>query len=266
MKILIQNSQDERVIGLGQSIKNHEILTFDPNIAVYNLIQNFNPDIIVFEEDDNLKDSDIEYAKHDYPDIKFVLIRDEPHQRIRNIKEELFDFIFDKSSDLPEDMEHVSNPHRRKLKYLINQDLVCNGHYKNEYDSEFVLFTDHLESEDREFMDCLNWLGDTYKLKIYGPIKVNSPYYLGNPNKDEYKDIIASSKCIVMYTNVWFDSAYANSKVPIIFSENFINDVKETYNDDFEIDTNQKTCNKYYKRYNELSEYFLGCLGVPCRW
>jgi hypothetical protein len=216
MKILIQNSQDERVIGLGQSIKNHEILTFDPNIAVYNLIQNFNPDIIVFEEDDNLKDSDIEYAKHDYPDIKFVLIRDEPHQRIRNIKEELFDFIFDKSSDLPEDMER--NPHRRKLKYLINQDLVCNGHYKNEYDSEFVLFTDHLESEDREFMDCLNWLGDTYKLKIYGPIKVNSPYYLGNPNKDEYKDIIASSKCIVMYTNVWFDSAYANSKVPIIFS------------------------------------------------
>jgi hypothetical protein len=265
MKILIQNSQDERVIGLGQSIKNHEILTFDPNIAVYNLIENFNQDIVVFEEGSNLKDTDIEYAKHDYPDIKFVLIKDEPQETIRDIKEELFDFIFDKSTDLPEDMEHVGNPDRRKLKYLVNEDLVCGGEYKYEYDSEFVLFTDHLLNQDKQFMDCLNWLGDTYRLKIYGPIKVDSPYYLGNPNKDEYKNIIASSKCIVMYTNVWFDSAYVNGKIPIIFSENFINDVKENYNNDFEIPIKQRTCNKYYKRYNQLSEYFLGCLGVPCQ-
>ena len=45
MKILIQKSKDERVIGLGQSIKNHEILTFDSSIAVYNLIENFSPNI-----------------------------------------------------------------------------------------------------------------------------------------------------------------------------------------------------------------------------
>lgn len=266
MKILIQNSQDERVIGLGQSIKNHEVLTFNANIAVYRLIEETKPNVIIFEEDNNLKDSDIEYAKHDYPDIKFVLIRDEPQQTIRNIKEELFDFIFDKSTDLPEAMEHVSGPNRRKLKYLVNEDLVCGGEYKYEYDSEFVLFTDHLSNQDKQFMDCLNWLGDTYKLKIYGPIKVDSPYYLGNANKDEYKNIIQSSKCVVMYTNVWFDSAYANGKFPIIFSENFINDVKEAYNNDFEIPTKQLTCNSYYKRYNKLSEYFLGCLGVPCQW
>lgn len=265
MKILIQNSKDERVIGLGQSIKNHEILTFDSNIAVYNLIENFSPNIIIFEENNDLKDSDIEYARQDYPNVKFVLIRDEPHKTIRKIKEELFDFIFDKSSELPEDMEHLSNGKRRKLKYLVNEELVCGGEYKEEYETDFLLFTDYLdcpqgmEQSHKDFLDHLNWIGDKYRLKIYGPIKVNSPYYLGNPDKNEYKNMLASCKCLLMYTKIWVESAYINGKSPLIFTNNFINDAKEIYDCDFP-PVFRPIPPRKYKKYSELAQEFLGAL------
>lgn len=267
MKILIQNSKDERVIGLGQSIKEHQVNTFDPKIPVYHLIENFSPDIIIFEENNDLKDSDIEYARQDYPNIKFVLIRDEPHETIRNIKEELFDFIFHKSSDLPDEIEHVSNIKRRKLKHLINEELVCGGEYKQEYETDFLLFTDYLdcpqgmEREYKRFLDHLNWLGDMHRLKIYGPIKIDSPYYLGNANKDDYKNIIASSKCILMYTNIWVESAYINGKLPLIFTNNFIDEVKEVYDCDFTIQEDWRPMPpKKYKKYSELAQEFLGVL------
>jgi len=69
MKILIQNSKDERLIGLGQAIQKYlpsdEVKTFDKEIQLYPLLQEFNPDIIIFEEHEGLKDGDIEYAKQE---------------------------------------------------------------------------------------------------------------------------------------------------------------------------------------------------------
>ena len=38
-----------------------------------------------------------------------------------------------------------------------------------------------------------------------------------------------------MYTNIWVESAYINGKLPLIFTNNFIDEVKEVYDCDFTI-------------------------------
>lgn len=273
MKILIQNSKDERVIGLGQAIKKYlqnpemqnfsgEVSTFDKDVKIYPLLQEFNIDVIIFEEDSGFKYGDIEYAREDYPNVKFVLIRNETHEAILKIKEGLFDFIFDKSNELPNSMEHVFNLKRRKLKYLVNEELVCGGEYKEEYETDFLLFTDYLdcprgmEKSHKDFLDHLNWIGDTYNLKIYGPIKIDSPYYLGDVNKNEYKHIIASCKHMLMYTHIWYESAYINKKKPHLFESDFkekITNIETGLEDPCLRDPDLK-----YKTYIDVAKEFFG--------
>jgi len=161
---------------------------------------------------------------------------------------------------LPNNMEHVSNLKRRKLKYLINKELVCNGEYKKEYETDFLLFTDHLdcpkgmEQEYKRFLDHLNWIGDTYSLKIYGPIKIDSPYYLGDADKNDYKHIIASSKAMLMHSSIWYESACINGKIPLVFESDFQEKIISIKTDDF-ISPKPDLA---YRTYEDLAKEFLG--------
>lgn len=65
----------------------------------------------------------------------------------------------------------------------------------------------------------LDHLGHKYDLKIYGPHKINSVFYMGKIVPQEYKDAIASADICLMFNRAMYQNAIMNNTLPLLLDK-----------------------------------------------
>lgn len=203
MSVYITNSSHPKVIGLAQAIEDSGVEAYfwdNGNPSIFDLISKKNPSAVFLNNKSIIDESHV-YAKEEYPDIKFILLDE-----------------YGETNDLGFDL--VINLVKEKegqwfLDSLANSVQYEGGNYVEEFESDFVVFTDDL---DERFVLWIEGLGSTCRLKAYGKKKIPSVYYLGRPAPDEYKDILASTNVVVAFEDNWKMNSIVSDVLPFCYS------------------------------------------------
>ncbi len=100
-----------------------------------------------------------------------------------------------------------------------------NGIYQREFDSECLYYS--MRKPNDELLDLLHFVGNRYKLKIFGNYKIDIPFYLGQITVNQLNNAYASTKVNLDFGNdSRFDailnhavSALSVEDIPIIMEE-----------------------------------------------
>jgi len=203
MKAYFSATEHPKIVGVAQGIETiipDSFFWHKGQVSLFDLIEDKKPDII-FLNDGDTQDDHIKYAKHEFPDIKFVLFTEGDEVT------EGFDAIYS-----------LSNPKSPKyVPYLSNPVALDGGEEVAQYKCDFVLFSNRLDGKNKEMLKWLSAIGNKYHFKIYGTNRIPIPYYLGRPQPEEYKNIIQSAKAVIMMDDEWFHGTVLNGKVPLLF-------------------------------------------------
>lgn len=196
MKIFINHSNDSRVFGLTQALNHTDDLALwiPENPPIFDLLENHEADILILDDESIIK-AHINFVKKEYPNIKIVRINGE-----LDLDKKISDAI---------DLD-ISIP------YLINEHLHIGGKVEEQFSTDLLIITDGLpEDEGDVLLRVIDTLGYKYRLKVYGNKTIKSPYYLGMLRQDEYKNVLASTKAMILFKEEWVYPCLANNIVPI---------------------------------------------------
>lgn len=211
MNIYISHSDNPKIIGLAQSMIGLENPFFwsTDNPPIFDLMEgeeDKKPDIMFLSTKDILK-SKISIVKDYHPELKVVWLKEDESK----LEKELYE-----SLDLVIDL--VNKDAETFLAYLINH-IHINGEKNSLYESDFVIFNDNLDVNNTKFLQVCDSIGYNFRLKIYGPKQMRSPFYLGLPKPSDYKDIFKSNKAIILFDDRWFYTAIKNETIPLVFKQ-----------------------------------------------
>ncbi len=201
MNIFIKHIKHPKILGIINALKetNHNIIQWDNNTDIFNIFEYKNPDIIfISEKDINL----IDYIRYDYPNVKIYLFKNS-----------------NDTYEVDKEINIVDNASDNFIEYLFDEKLYSNGIENHKYKCDFLIISDNISNEQNYILDICSGIGSNFNTKIYGLNKVNSVYYLGIPERNEYKNIIASCKAMIMFDDEWFYTALFNNKIPLIYDK-----------------------------------------------
>tara|TARA_R100001163_G_scaffold1295_2_gene1964 strand:+ start:40201 stop:40965 length:765 start_codon:yes stop_codon:yes gene_type:complete len=202
--IFFSSSSHPKIMGVAQGMQGNakESRWFENSLPIFDLLEAEKPDLVFFKDNDYPLQH-IEYAKKDFPNTKFGLFTEleEDH--------EFFDIT----------INILNENHRNYLPYLANT--YYSGGKKNEiYETDILMISNNVNLENETLLKWIFSIATKYRMKIYGENKVQCPYYLGNVGIESFKDLIASTKIMIMLNEEWLQTALLNDKVPLLFSNN----------------------------------------------
>ena len=195
-------TKNQKYVHLAESLEKvcASIDWVDPSTPLFALLEEIKPDVVFLNGSENPEH--VKYAKHDYPDVKFILVSEQ------SVDSDVYDKIIY--------LSEIEKDNGVYLDFLVNE-WHCNGEEIENYKTDILFISDGYEKSD--FVEeALNSLGDKFTLKIYGRERVDSIYYLGGVNRLEYKNLIASSKIVVMFDREWLHTIMNNGKVPLVYN------------------------------------------------
>jgi len=194
---------DQRILHLAESMEIVEQNSHwvDGTTPLFSLLEEKNPTIVFLNGTENPEH--VRYAKKDFPATKFVVITDKA-----GVEYDAYDKVI-----------HLSdkNTQGMYLDYLVNQ-WHCDGTMNEVYQSDVLLITDGHDVSNTYITRMIDSLGNKYKVKAYGNNRLPSLYYLGSVNRLEYKNLIASTKVVLMFNEEWFNTAISNGKAPLMWN------------------------------------------------
>lgn len=225
--ILIQNSNNIKIIGIYNAIKKlyKDIKIIKDIDSMYTAAKKTNPKKILFYIDNqsNVKKilNTISAIKSENQDIETTVFATEQ-----------FDGI-DKFIDL------------NTIPYLTDIPLYGNGEEREYFKSDIILLSDDIDTDNYDNFIFIKLLTNKYNVKIFGDHKVPFVEYLGSIERDEYKNLFASAKYLVLLNSGhYINQAAINNCLPVIYGKDFDN--KQTLlnfleNDNSELRKNAKT-------------------------
>lgn len=203
-KIFFSFVTNQKSIGIVQATeKLYGNVNFFNKQPIFDFLQDNEPNVIFLNEGD-YETNHIIYAKHEYPQVKFVLLKSSEEK----IKNNPFDLVL-----------HLNNKKDRWfIPYLVNENFT-NGKTEEQYSTDILFITDQIEQSEIT-NKWISSLGEKYRLKAYGENKINNPYYLGRVLNQDYKNIFASTKLVLMLNDMWIYTSIVNNKIPIVFNKN----------------------------------------------
>lgn len=177
--IYVNASADSKMVGIRCAL---QAQAWDKNrVALFDLLGDDTIDTIILEQD-YVSDTELEYAKHEFDNVKFVVI----------------------------------NPD--ELPYMADESTYGNGNTDVQFTTDIAVITDDLDDEDKYLYRWINGLGEKYNIKVYGTVRVPSVYYLGRPNVEDYKDIFRSAKAVIVFNDRWVYNIVLNDSIPLLFN------------------------------------------------
>lgn len=208
MKIFISQHDDLRVYGLAQALRTVVPSTFfwdGKKLPLFDLMQEQKPDIVIYHDGD-ATDRGIELAKQEYPNTKFLYMQFMPTLSVAEPD------LTIAMSDL------VANSADIKLDYATNLVDMDNGEKKPKFNTDVVVITDYIDSNDEFQMLALRAISHKFPTKIYGRNRLPIPNYLGQLRPEDYKHAFASAKVFVSFDIERMNDACLNECTPVIFS------------------------------------------------
>lgn len=195
--------EDQRIIHLAESMEIVEKNSHwvDNSTPLFALLEDKNPTIVFLNDMHNPEH--VKYAKHDYPSTKFVLITNK-----NDVQYDSYDLVVNLSDE---------NTQGIYLDYLVNQ-WHCDGTPDEVYETDILYLTDSHDVSNQYINNMIDSIGNKYRLKAYGKKRLNSLYYLGDVHRLEYKNLIASTKIVLMFDKEWLKIAVANGKMPLVWN------------------------------------------------
>jgi hypothetical protein len=206
MKIITPKSNDVKTNGIKYAIGSWN---WDQDVInIFDMIQEVKPDVILLPRSYVLQNfqttKSIWYAMEEFhpQGIKFILLQD---SNISLLEKEIL------SSEIAQDFDLIID--LNDFHYALDQRFT-NGTRCSKFECDISVFTQNLTDQHIEW---INRLGDNHRIKIFGPQKIDSVYYLGSLLSTEYKDVLASSTKHVMFSLEWFYPAVVNNAQPLYF-------------------------------------------------
>ena len=170
-------------------------------------------DAVISKKPDAIMMNDLDYEmgewmfiKNEFPQIKIVWVTDLD----RTSQHEGIDRIIKTNK--------INSIKENFLPYLHSDSIFNGGSQDEMYDCDFLIMTDNMDMENNKIQKIVKTISATYRVKIYGSKSINIANYLGEPNQNEYKDIINSCKSMILFDDSWINTCFALGKKPIIMS------------------------------------------------
>jgi hypothetical protein len=206
LKVLFYQSKNNKAICLSKSIiQSVKQFALIQNTPIFDCLENYKPDIIFLNESD-CKLEHIAYAKSDFPETKFVLLKESNNDLDPNIP---FDMVI-----------KLNNEDKNKEFYLDNLAYEkWGGGSESEYFSSDILYISDDFDGSPETTHLLQSIGEKYKLKIFGEKRVPCCFYLGKIREESYSEAVASTKIVLMFNDNLLKTALFCNKTPLVFSK-----------------------------------------------
>ena len=180
MKIIVEQKDDDRVIGLARALGQGVVLWNEQVASCIEVVNHVQPDVFL-----TFQAGIIPYLKNELPELKVVLAN-ETHP----------------DADLQIDL----------TEYLADQNKFGGGTIQPRFLCQGVI----LDSAENK---VVGKLGAGALVRWFGHYDTDSPYYLGMLAEDEYRDAIASAKYLLAFSRRYINAAGANGCVPILVHE-----------------------------------------------
>ena len=203
--IFIYRNQSSRITGLAEALMDNANVNFVAQISLFDLLENYKPSI-VFLNDDTCPHEHVSYAKNDFPDTKFILVTE------NNENPTEYDLVI-----------HLKDSTQRVyLDYLANDKFFTEEvpeKLREKFKSDVLYISDEYESNE-VLRNTLKSLSEKYVVKAYGKNAVECPSYLGACERNQYKNIIGSTKFMLLFDQKLLNTAMFCNKIPLVYSAN----------------------------------------------
>lgn len=202
---------DHKIIHLAESMNRIGCTSnwVNYDVPLFQLLNEVNPEVL-FCHDDQHSSGHLALAKRDFPNTKLVLLS----SQLSKTEEKNYDAVVYLSST------HSNEP--LYLDYLINENHI-DGTHKKEFETDILFITDGIDSNNQYARSSLDSIGNKFKLKMYGENNLKSIYYLGGIHRSLYKDVIASSRAVILFNDEWKNTVLAVGKIPIVYRQKMTN-------------------------------------------
>lgn len=211
MQIVAHTSDNKDLIGIASALTvlRYNVTMWDKTIKpTFDMVEELHPDLVLIDSK-HLNDKNAEaFTKTRV--VVFGLHTPDNLRAVLNVVPNTIN---------PALLNNVKGP-ALQFSTAANYAQISGGSYNKNYDSDVLLITKNLT--DKTDFTVLQGLENTnYIIKYVGPVKINSPRYLGNVsyNKTYYDMLVSTKLCLDFNHHILYDSI-ANGIIPISNKEN----------------------------------------------